>query len=125
MPDHARMTPSLADIALPLLSSTALIHRRPTPGTQLALHMCFLKATVLVVIWLYPLSLADLALGTYSTAEIILTLAGFAAYGNNEGWHIPQRLPSSTSLVATIGRTRTANHDAPHPPSVPRLTRHP
>ncbi len=60
---------------VPVLAAAGIVLRRPSIGASISIPVLVFWISMMVLIWLFLLGWSDIAYGTYSRAEVILTFA--------------------------------------------------
>ena len=60
---------------VPVLAAAGIVLRRPSIGASISIPVLVFWISMMVLIWLFLLGWSDIAYGTYSPAEVILTFA--------------------------------------------------
>ena len=87
---------------IPVLLTIGLVLRRPSAGVGMAIPVFGVWAAVMLAIWAYLLGLADITSGSFSAAEVVLTIviAACSAWGMRESVRAGRRLSLSGRLIA-------------------------
>ena len=91
---------------VPVLAALGLLLKRPASGAYIALPVFRFWLFIMALIWLYLLGKSDLAEGSYTTPEIVLTviIAGCSALGILKSVQVKHTLsPLHRTILILVG----------------------
>ncbi|MDE2835972.1 MAG: hypothetical protein OXL97_00470 [Chloroflexota bacterium] len=88
---------------IPVLLALGLVLQRPAVGAYVAIGVFTLWTFVMVLVWLYLLGLSDIADGSYTAGEVVLTIVIAAC----PAWGIRKALGEEHTALP-FGRLRLA-----------------
>lgn len=90
---------------VPVLFALGLVMKTPGAGAYIAMAVLAFWVLIMVLTWLYLLGLSDIAAGTYSTGEVILTFAipTFSVWGISKSVRMRRPLAWTGSLAVFLG----------------------
>ena len=91
---------------VPVLAALGLLLKRPASGAYIALPVFGFWLFIMALIWLYLLGISDLAEGSYTTPEIVLTviIAGCSALGILKSVQVKHTLsPLHRTILILVG----------------------
>ena len=90
---------------VPVVLALAILLGRPADGAYVAIPVFAFWTCIMALIWLYLLGVSDVAEGTYSTPEIMLTIlvAGCSAWGVPSSLRAGRQLSLPRRIALILG----------------------